>query len=394
MNGRGFVLLASPFRVFFLLAGLYGIAAVLIWLGLYLGHVSWDASVPPVIWHGHEMVFGYTAAVIAGFILTAVSNWTNTEAWNGRPLALAALLWVAGRLAWIAAPWLPAWLVAVVDLPFLPVLAWMLAVPVLATGNRRQLVFIGIFAGLFVANLLIHLEALGVMADGGHRGLILAVTLVMLYIAVLGGRVIPAFTGNSLRRRGDLDGPKVVPVLERGALISLVAVALIDLVAEASVAAGVAALVAAGIHGVRLAGWRGVRTLGEPILWVLHLGYGWLVVGLALRGLAALAPELVQPTAALHALTAGAIGTLTLGIMTRVSLGHTGRPFVAARLTVVSYGLVTAAALMRVFVPILAPGLTMRALELSVVLWVGAFLLFVLEYGSILCRARVDGRSG
>lgn len=394
MGGRGIIILAAPFRPFFLLAGVQAIAAVALWLGLWLGHVPWNGPVAAVIWHGHEMIFGYTAAVIAGFILTAAANWTGTDPWSGRPLALAALLWLAGRLAWAAAPWLPAWLVAAIDLPFLPVLGWMLAVPVLATGNRRQLIFLALFAALTGANLLIHLEALGLLADGGHRGLMLAVILVMLYIAVLGGRVIPAFTGNVLRRRGDTLAPRVAPALDKAALVSLVVVALLDQLAELSLAAGLAGLAAAAIHGVRLAGWRGRRILDEPMLWVLHLGYGWLVVGLALRGLAALAPELIPPTAALHALTAGAIGTLTLGIMTRVALGHTGRPFVATPATQAAYWLVTAAALLRVAVPILAPALTLRAFELSVGLWVIAFALFLGGYSGVLAGPRVDGRPG
>ncbi len=394
MAGRGIVLLASPFRLFFLLAGIDAIIAIAVWICLYLGHGSWSGPVAPMVWHGHEMVFGYTAAVIAGFILTAVSNWTQTKPWNGRPLALLAVLWLAGRLAWAAAPWLPAPLVAAVDLSFLPVLAWMVAVPLLATGNRRNLIFVALFTALFVANLLIHLEALGVLHDGGHRGLILAVTLIMLFMTVLGGRVIPMFTGNALRRRGENVEIKAVPALERAALITLLVVALLDLVVEGSAAAGIAALAAAVVHGARMSRWQSGRTLGDPLLWVMHLGYGWLVVGLALRGLAALAPDVIPPVVALHAFTTGAIGTLTLGIMTRVSLGHTGRPFVAAPVTVVCYGLVTVAALSRVSVPILAPALTAAAMALTAALWVGAFLLFLIEYFGVLCRPRIDGRPG
>ncbi|MEI6558174.1 MAG: NnrS family protein [Rhodospirillaceae bacterium] len=394
MSGRSGGLLASPFRLFFLLAGCQAIAAILIWLGLYLGHGSWGGPLAPVVWHGHEMLFGYTAAVIAGFILTAAANWTQTEPWSGPALALAGALWLLGRLAWIAAPVLPAWLVAAADLPFMPVLAWMLAVPVLATGNRRQLIFIALFAALTAANLLIHLEALGVLRDGGHQGMLLATTLIMLYIAVLGGRVIPMFTGNALRARGETEGPRQVPMLEKAALLSLALVALVDLVAESGGAAATVALTAAAVHGLRLAGWRGSRVLGEPILWVLHLGYGWLVLGLALKGLAALAPDVIPPTAALHALTAGAIGTLTIGIMSRVTLGHTGRPFKAAPLTVAAYWLVTAAALLRVGVPIFAPGLTVEGMELAIGLWGAAFALFLIGHTGMLTGPRVDGRPG
>ncbi len=387
------MLLAYPFRLFFLAAGGYAIAAMTVWLCLLAGHVTWPGPVALGVWHGHEMVFGYAMAVIAGFILTAVSNWTATPPWRGMPLAALGALWLAGRLAFDLAPWLPPVLVTVVDMAFVPALAAMLAVPLLASGNRRQFAIVGTLAMLALANLAIHLEIQGFLPGGGELGVIVGVDLLVLLISILGGRVIPMFTGNALRMREPAVAPVTRPWLEPLALLSLVAVTGFDAVGLSGPFAGIAALVAAGLHGLRLAGWRGVWVLDQPILWVLHLAYGWLVLGLALKGLAVLVPPL-PASAALHALTTGAIGTMTIGIMSRVALAHTGRPLVVAPLTVWAYLAVTAAALVRVLVPITQPDLIGPAMTVAGALWILAFCLFMISYASMLIRPRVDGRQG
>jgi uncharacterized protein involved in response to NO len=386
-------LFAAPFRVFFFLAGLYSIVIMGLWLPVYVGAMALPERFGPALWHGHEMIFGYTGAVLAGFLLTAVANWTGVPAWTGRPLAWLGGVWLAGRVAVTCGDSWPGWLVALVDLAYLPALAVMVALPVLKTGNRRQLVFLVLLAGLTAANLMVHLEAMGVLAGGGRRGLVLAVTLVVAIIAVMGGRIIPMFTANALRQRGDLVAPKVRPWVERLALPVLIGLAGAELFDETGPAAALAALSAALIHGVRLSGWRGHRTLDQPILWVLHLGYGWLVFGLLLKGLAPLLPD-QPPNLALHALTVGAIGTLSLGVMTRVALGHTGRPFQVAPVVVAGYALITAAALVRVAGPWLMAGGGVPVMHAAGGLWAAAFAAFLAGYAGILTSPRVDGRPG
>jgi uncharacterized protein involved in response to NO len=221
----------------------------------------------------------------------------------------------------------------------------------------------------------------------------MVVDLAMIPIGVIGGRIIPAFTGNVLRRRGETVLPRTRPWVERAAVPSLFLIAALDLAPVPAAAAGAAALAAGMLHALRLSGWCGRRTLGAPILFVLHLGYGWLVLGLWLKALAALTPAM-PPTAALHALTIGAIGTLTIGVMTRVSRGHTGRTITAGPAAVTAYALITVAALARVAGPALWPGETGLALTLAGGCWLAAFVAFLADQAGILTRPRIDGRPG
>lgn len=386
-------LLATPFRLFFLMATLYAAGVMGGWIPVFLGEVGWTGALPATVWHGHEMVFGYTAAALAGFLLTAVANWTQIPPWSGSPLAALGLLWLAGRVAVNLSGWLPLGMVAAVDILFLPALAAMLAQPVMATGNRRQYVFVVLLAALAAGNMLVHLEVLGLLRNGGHLGLVFGVNVVMAVITVIGGRIIPMFTSNALRMRGDGVPLRSRLWVERLVLPVLVLMAALDLLDEAGPMAGLAALAAAAVHGVRLAGWRSSRTLGQPLVWSLHLGYGWLVLGLALKGLAVWVPA-IPPSAALHALTAGVIGTLTLGVMTRVSLAHTGRMLHPGPFALAAYALVSLSALLRVAGPLLLPGSGPGLMAVSGVLWSAAFLAFGWGYVRILLSPRADGQPG
>lgn len=385
------IILASPFRLFFLLAGGYALVAMVPWLALLTGHSAWDGAMAPAVWHGHEMIFGYTVAVIAGFLLTAVADWTQTPVCCGRPLAFLGLLWLLGRLALALSP--SPWLAMAADLLFLPALILTAARPLIRTGNRRQTLLLAALAALVAADAAIHLESLGVIDGDVLAGLTTVVDLVMIPIGVIGGRIIPAFTGNVLRRRGETELPRTRPWVERFAVPSLVLIAALDLAPVPAAVTGLAALTAGALHAVRLSGWRGGRTLGQPILFVLHLGYGWLVLGLWLKALAALTPAM-PPTAALHALTIGAIGTLTIGMMSRVARGHTGRTMVAGPFALAAYGLITAAALARVAGPALWPDATGLALALAGGCWLAAFAAFLADQLGILTRPRIDGRPG
>jgi uncharacterized protein involved in response to NO len=392
------VFLSFGFRPFFLFAGAYAAVAALAWLSvLHQLHAGSEFSfphgpMPPHLWHGHEMLFGYAGAAIAGFFLTAVPNWTGREPVRGWLLGALALAWLAGRIAlWGAAVLPPLW-VAAADLAFVPFLA-TLVVRDLSEGwfrkrpRKRNAIFLPVFVAMFAGNLLYHLEAAGIVSGLGSRGLLLALDAILFLLAVIGGRVVPAFTTNALRRAGETRLPVSRPPVEAAALLSVAVLAVADLFAPDGTIAGAVAAFAAVVHAVRLAGWRGHRTLAEPILWIIHLGYAWLVVGFALKAMALLGGWLPATTAS-HALTIGAIGSMTLGVMSRAALGHTGRELRVAPSIVVAYLLVSAAAFARILGPVLLPAYAPQALAAAAILWIAAFGLFTVFYFPILIRPR------
>lgn len=381
-------LFATGFRPFFLLAGLIAALWVPLWLLVQQGEVASTSYLPANVWHGHEMIFGYAVAVLAGFLLTAGQNWTGLPTARGVHLAGLALLWLAGRvLLLVDAPPLAA---AIFDLAFIPALGITVAVPLLRARNHRNLVFLGVLAALFALNLLVHLGAMDVIAWDGRRVFWLALDVFVLVIALVGGRIVPSFTANAVPQAK----VRSRAWIERPALAVLALLLLADAAMGEGPAVGALALLAAALHAVRLAGWDGRATRRTPILWVLHLGYLWLVAGLALRGVAAFV-EAIPDDAALHALGAGAIGTMTLAMMTRVALGHGGRRIVAAPAIVGAYLLVSLAAIARVAGSFfLGSAGYDHALTLAGLLWAVAFLLFVVVYAPILVRPRADGRPG
>jgi len=286
---------------------------------------------------------------------------------------------------------LPYGLVAAADMAFLLALTAIVARPLLDPQHRRQLIFLAILSCLIVANALTHLDVLGIGEDLGARGLMLGLDAVIVLIGVMGGRVTPSFTSSYIGHANAHVKVLQRPKLDRAVMVATWGLLLADQVWAQSPLSGAAALIAATLHLVRLSGWQGLRTLGNPILWVLHLGYLWLVVGLALKGLAD--AGIGDVAAALHALTIGAIGTMTLAIMSRASLGHTGRVVKAHALTTVAYVLVSLAALARLAVPLM-PDAGLHLVMVSGVLWAVAFLLFFVIYAPILLRPRTDGRPG
>jgi len=387
--GTAVPVFALGFRPFFLVAGAAAVVLLALWVLHYTAQTALGAYYPPAIWHGHEMVFGYTVAVIAGFLLTAVRNWTDLQTLRGAPLAVLVALWVAGRVLPFHADEVPHAVVAGTDLLFLPLLTVALAVPLLRRREARNLVFLPLLLALTLANALVHCEILGYAQSTARIGLYLGVNLVVLIIAVIGGRVIPFFTQRALPGAA----PRQWPAVEGVGYGSIVAFAVLDGLWPAGLSGGLVALLAAVSHGVRLAGWYDRRIWGVPLLWVLHAGYAWMVIGFGLAAVAA--AGLISPGAALHAFTVGAIGMLTLGMMARVALGHTGRPLEPARVMGLAFVLVVAAAGVRV------AGATLAAAEwyiwsvsLSGALWGGAFAVFVAVYTPILLRPRVDGQPG
>lgn len=380
--------LSYGFRPFFLLGAAWAIAALAIVLAA-LAFGVWPADAPQLDrWHGHEMLFGFVAAAVAGFLLTAVPTWTSTPPVRGAPLAALAALWLAGRAVML--PWLGlhgAW--ALVDAAFFPAVALAVGVPLVRTRNYRNLQFIAMLLVLALADLLFVADLTGWLDAPPFDPLRLVVNLVVLMIAVVGGRIVPLFTRNALLMRGIKRPFAPIPWLDRAAIAAVVAVLLGDLVVPNGAAAGWLAAIAAVLHAVRLGRWHGHATLSMPIVWVLHLGYAWLPIAFALKAvwLLGAAPWTVNW---LHAFTAGAFGTMVLGVMTRVALGHTGRPLVVAKPIAVAYGLVTVGAALRILAPIALPAFYVELMTAALAAWAGAFAIFLAVYVPILVAPRAD----
>jgi uncharacterized protein involved in response to NO len=343
----------------------------------------------PLSWHIHAMLFGFVLAAVAGFMLTAIPSWTGRPAVSGAPLAALAALWLLGRIASLTSALMPLALAAAIDVAFPAALCAVAAREILAARNWRNAAMPVPIAALGIADLLMYLERGGVALPAG-LGWRLALAAALVLICVVGGRIVPAFTRNWLVKRGVQTLPAATDAVDRGALIVLPASLAAWLIWPSATAVGALLLLAAALHLWRLSRWRGLATLAEPLLAVLHLGYAWVVVGVALLG-ASILTAVVPLPAAIHALTAGAIGTMVLAVMTRVSLGHTGRPLAADRGTALIYALVTLAALTRVVAAFHA-GAYLRWVELAAALWIAAFAGFVLRYGPMLVAPRADGR--
>ena len=383
---------AYGFRPFFLSAGCYAVIAMGCWLAVYAAGASPPTGLPPQLWHAHEMVFGFVAAAIAGFLLTAVPSWTGRQGYSGRPLALLVSLWLAGRIA-VGAWGLLAEAAAAIDLAFFPGLALTLAPALIRARSFRNLPFLVILTILFAANALFHAEMLGWTKDTAGPGLLLAINTMLVLVVIVGGRIIPSFTLNWLRRRGKSVTIGPTPGLDAAAIGATILVLAVDLISPDTPAAGVVALAGALLHAARLARWRGMETASEPILWILHLGYGWVVVGLTLKA-AWLLTGASFAANWLHALTVGVFATMILAVMTRVALGHTGRALVASRPIVAVYASITLAGAVRVFGPGLGPWAYLPSIAAAGLLWIAAFLLFLAVYTPILVRPRLDGRPG
>lgn len=389
---HGPAILSAGFRPFFLLAAAWAAAAVPMWLMLYTGAAGIPAAMPAAIWHAHEMVFGYAAATVAGFMLTAIPNWTGRMPLQGGPLASLALIWAVGRFAMLSSGWIGAMGVAILDLAFPLVFLVVVAREIAAGRNWRNLPMVLALAVLLLANALVHLEPLGIAATAelGNR---LGIATLLLLISFVGGRIVPSFTRNWLvKQRPEIPAPATHDALDRAVLAATAMASAFWAVAPEATLSHWAELIAGVAQCSRLARWRGGATLREPLVWALHLGYGWLALGfllLAVNGFASLMPQ----TAALHALTVGAIGTMTLAVMTRASLGHTGRSLAAGPITTTIYMLITLAAILRLVAP-LGGEFYVSVLTSAGAAWSGAFALFVIAYVRPLSTPRLKGEGG
>ena len=382
--GRGTpVFLTQGFRPFFLAAGLWAAAALTLWMVMLATGTALPSRFDPLSWHIHEMLFGFVMAAVAGFLLTAIPNWTKRLPIRGFPLALLAGLWLLGRIACLISALVPAWLAVAADLAFPVVLATVVAREIITSKNWRNLPIVVSVTVLGIANLLMHLEADGVAVPTG-LGWRLGLAAVIVLISVMAGRIVPSFTRNWLAKRQIVNLPAAPGAIDRAALGVLHVGLFTWVFLPEFQPVGVILLLGAALNLWRLLRWCGAATAAEPLLLVLHVGYGWLVLGVALLGLAVIDAHLPQSTA-IHALTAGTIGTMTLAVMTRATLGHTGRALAADCSTIAIYLLVNVAAIVRVAAAI-GETWTMPLLVASGILWIGAFALFVLCYGPMLLR--------
>ena len=377
-----FVLFEYGYRPFFLLAALHGAVLVPVWVAAVLGWLTLPVEME-VSWHAHQMVYGFAAAGLAGFMLTAVPNWTGAPPLRGAPLAALALLWLVGRLAMTLTTVFPPRVAAGIDLAFIPALALGVIGPLLAARKARNLMLLVPLSVFWIGDWMMQAQFTGIGEDTAGTGSRIGIDVMLLMITVIGGRIIPTFTTNALRASGSSAAAVSVPLVDRSAIAAMALLIVVEAVTEMSVLTGVIALTAAVLNAIRLSGWRGERTLRLPILWILHLGYLWLIVGLALKGVAA----------ALHALTIGAIGTMLLAVMSRAALGHTGRPLKAHAPTVGAYVLISVAAVLRVAAALI-PAAYMDLLMASGIAWTVGFALFLWIYAPILVMPRTDGESG
>lgn len=375
------------FRPFFLAASLWSAAAIALWIGLFVTGEALPSRFDPLIWHIHAMLFGFVYAAIAGFLFTAIPNWTGRPPIRGAALVALAAVWLLGRVICLVSMLVPLWLATVIELAFPFLLCAVAGREIIAARNWRNLMMPVPIAVLGIADLLMHLELAGIALPVG-LGWRLAIVGIIALITAIGGRIIPAFTRNWLIKQGQLALPAGHGLIDRIALAALHTGLLGWAFLPTVPPIGGLLVLAALLNLWRLACWRGLATSSEPLLAVLHVGYLWVALGAALLG-ASMLTNTIPEAAAIHAFTAGAIGTMVLAVMTRVSRGHTGRSLNADRTTTTIYAAVVMAGVTRVAAAFAVES-TMILLQISALLWAAAFLSFALAYGPMLVSPRAD----
>ena len=382
------VVFTLGFRSFYLLAAAFAVVAILGWLGWYAGQLAFGGPLTGVLWHSHEMAFGFVAAVLAGFLFTAVRNWTGMPTPAGAALAAITFLWLLARVMLVTGPALPA---VLLDVAFLPVVTLAIALPIIRSGNGRNYKVVAIMAALSVIHVLYHAAGPDEVPSGYSRHLLfLFFDVFVILFALIGGRVIPAFTRNAVPG----SDPRHEPWLEWVAFGALLVLATAGLFGPTLPDLGwFPALLFAVITAsqlLRLALWQPQRTLGKPLLWMMAVAYSWLPFAFLLRLVALF--DGVMPGAWIHALTAGAFSSLMMAMMMRSTLGHTGRPLKASGVDVAAFLLLQAAAMTRVLAGIIGEYRTV--VIVAGLLWVCAFGLFLVRYLPMLMQPRADGKPG
>lgn len=386
---QGPAILSYGFRPFFFLGALWAALAMLLWVFMLSGLLDLPTAFDPVSWHAHALIFGYLPAIVAGFLLTAVPNWTGRLPVVGWPLGGLVLLWLLGRLAVSVSAVLPAALVAFIDLSAPALLAAMMAREIIAGKNWRNLIVLAMLAVLILANLLFHIEAAAGEYAAQGFGARLGLGAGIMMIAVIGGRIVPSFTRNWLVKQGSTSLP-VPPMqkFDKAALLTLLAALLCWFALPESTLSGLLLLAAGGMHLARLSRWSGGQTFANPLLAVLHVAYFLLPMGALMLGAAILLPDLLLPAAAQHIWMAGAIGLMTIAVMTRATLGHTGQPLAAGAATVAIYAAIVIAVVARLAAGLLPEAAT-AFYHLSATGWIIGFAGFAARYGPLLLtRAR------
>jgi len=386
-NVKSFAFFALGFRPFFFFAAIFSLLIISFSLVQFSENIILSSYYTLIGWHAHEMLFGYTVAVIAGFLLTAVGNWTGIKMINGWQLILVSIVFVMGRFSPLI-PDLPHSLVALSDFAFIPLLALIISVPIIRVKQWSNFIFIPLLLAMAMANLLVHLSALGLMNIPIETGSRIMLYLVVLLIVIMGGRVIPFFTER---------GIKGVTVkkwiwIERLSPLSIILLLVSDIIPGDQLLTAYVALFAALIHSIRLFGWYSNNIWQVPLIWILHVAYSWFIVGFIIQGLAIF--SINESQLAYHALTVGGIGIMTLGMMARVSLGHTGREMKLNNWMFLSFILINVAAVIRVIVPLIIPENYLYSIQLAGGLWVVAFLILVWVFTPIWIHPRIDGREG
>lgn len=379
------------FRPFFLATALWAAMALAVWVLIFLTGSTLPSRFDPLTWHIHAMLFGFVPAAIAGFILTAVPNWTGRPPIQGTLLIGLVVLWLLGRIACLISAVLPLWLTAAIDIAFLVALCAVVTREVVAARNWRNVMMPFPIGVLAIANLLMYLELAQVRVPAGI-GWRIALAAIIALVSAIGGRIVPAFTRNWLTAHQATRLPAAHDRIDSAALASLHTGLITWAFFPRAQLVGMILLLAAVLNFWRLVRWRGMATQREPLLAILHLGYGWLALGAALLGVSLLS-YLVPEAAAIHAFTVGAISIMILAVMTRVALGHTGRPLKADRITAMIYGAITFAAVTRISASF-AGRFYFTLLVISALLWITSFLGFAWKYASILVSPRIDERSG
>ena len=386
-----FALFAHGFRPYFLIAGVWAVLPIAVWLAALHGMPFPDGLLAMPPWHAHEMTAGFIGAAMCGFLLAAVPNWTGRRGYGGPPLMAVVALFVAARIVlWPGMP-VPAPLAATIALLPLPSVL-LLALPALVRARTPRLFAPPILLLLFwFSDLLMLADAAGWKTGTFATGRMLGLNIALVLVGLIGGRIVPSFTVNALRRAGRPAELHRLPWIDEAAIAALLLVAVVDVFVPGSAIAGLVAALAAALVLLRMSRWHGLSTLDQPILWVLHLGYLMVAVALATKALFLLGGW-SWAMHWLHLQTMGAIGLMILAVMTRAILGHTGRELVAPRAAVAGYVLVPLAALLRAF-----GGLVMdfrQAVGLAGLGWMAAFGLFLLAFAPMLLRARPDGKPG
>jgi len=384
-------ILRLGFRPFFLAAGLFAVIAMAIWMASYVFSVEIDfAGLPPTLWHAHEMIFGYVMAVVAGFLLTAIKNWTGEEVLRGKALAFLFILWLVARILPLFGQLVPMVLIAFVDVAFIFLLSLACLRPVLKIKQYKQ---VGIISKLFLlmfCNLIFYLGALGVLENGIQWGLYSALYMIIALVLVMMRRVVPMFIKNGVDGEATI---KNYAWIDIASLVLLLILWISDVFTGFDEFTAIVAIVLSGLHAIRLVGWYTHKIWNKPLVWVLLVAYAFIILGFALITVSYYLG--VSPYLSIHAFTVGGIGLLTLGMMSRVSLGHTGRSVFEPPAAVI--WIVTAlslGAIVRIIFPLFNMEYYVYWIAISQVLWMIAFMTFVLVYAPMLLSARVDGRDG